>query len=287
MGMLLFLPVILIVATVFLFSILVADLGIERKNTISFLRRIGLQRAQLPEKILGRVASLNSKIIPEYLKDKTRKKLFLLRETVRVDVDHFLAAKEILAMVPGLVYPLLSGTFDFLPVSGLAVLGFFLPDIWLRDRIAKQHMEILRQMPGFLDLLTVCVEAGLNFESALRKILSKTRAGLLKNEFEQMLNEVKMGRRRSDAMKSMAKRIGLPEFSSFTASVIQAEKLGINIGQMLRVQTALIREKRWQRAEKLALEAPIKMLFPLIVFIFPTTFIMLFGPIILRLLKLK
>ena len=136
-----------------------------------------------------------------------------------------------------------------------------------------------------MDLLTLSVEAGLDFTSALQRIVKKIKKNPLGEEFSKLLKEITMGTTRAQGLRDLAKRINIMEVTSLANAIIQADELGANIAPVLRIQADQLRTKRFQRAEKLALEAPVKLLFPLVAFIFPTTFIMIFGPILLKFIK--
>lgn len=159
---------------------------------------------------------------------------------------------------------------------------FVRPILWLRDKVNRRGLSIKRHLPFSLDLLTLTVEAGMDFTSALAVIVKKLGATPLAKEFNQALREISMGKTRPQALRDMTERVDIPEMHSVTGAIIQADELGASLGPVLRILSDQIRTKRFQRAEKLALEAPVKMLFPLVCFIFPTTFIMIFGPIVLN-----
>ncbi len=161
-----------------------------------------------------------------------------------------------------------------------AVVGLFYPLIWVNDQVKKRHLQISRALPFNLDLLTLSVEAGLDFTGALAKVVEKGRPGPLRDELALVLRQLKMGKTREEALKSMIARVDLPALSQFVMALIQADKMGTSLGKILRIQSTQLRIERTQRAEKLANEAPVKMLFPLIGCIFPTVFMVLFGPII-------
>lgn len=158
--------------------------------------------------------------------------------------------------------------------------GIFYPLIWLNDRVTRRHMAIGRAMPFVLDLLTLSVEAGLDFPGALAKVVERLRPGPLLEELQLVMKQLKMGKTREEGLKSMAARCDYAPLSQFVASIIQADKMGTSLGKILRIQAQQLRNDRTNRAEKLANEAPVKMLFPLIACIFPTVFMILFGPII-------
>jgi tight adherence protein C len=160
-----------------------------------------------------------------------------------------------------------------------AAFGALYPLIWLRDRVRARHHAITRALPYNLDLLTLSVEAGLDFAAALGKVVEKGRKGPLSDELSIALKELKLGKTREEALRNLAQRVDLPTLTSFVHALIQADKMGTPLGKILRILSTQMRIERTQRAEKLANEAPVKLLLPLIGFIFPTIFIMLFGPI--------
>ncbi len=163
-------------------------------------------------------------------------------------------------------------------------LGSFLPCVWLREKLAQRHFAIKKQLTYFLDLFVLSVEAGLDFISALNCILRKVGKGALHEEFSLLLHEIRMGKTRKTAMEDMRSRVNLPELSSLITSLIQADMFGVGLGKILRVQSDELRRKQAEMAEKLAMQAPVKLLIPLIGFIFPAVFIVLLGPILLKLL---
>lgn len=153
------------------------------------------------------------------------------------------------------------------------------PLIWLRDKVKARHHAITRALPYNLDLLTLSVEAGLDFAAALGKVVEKGRKGPLRDELAITLRELKLGKTREEALRNLSARVELQQLASFVHALIQADKMGTPLGKILRILSTQMRIERTQRAEKLANEAPVKLLLPLIGFIFPTIFIMLFGPI--------
>ena len=199
----------------------------------------------------------------------------------------FLSVKQLAALsflVLSFLFFKLAGVTSFSFPVLLGALAFFLPDFWLGARIKARHTEILKMLPYNLDLLTLSVEAGMDFASAVGKVVETGRAGPLMEELYQMLREIQMGKTRREALRDMATRINLQEMTSFTMALIQADQLGTSLGPVLRIQADQLNAKREQRGEKKAMEAPVKMLFPLILFIFPTIFIMIFVPIIIKLM---
>ncbi|MBS3762149.1 MAG: type II secretion system F family protein [Planctomycetes bacterium] len=172
-----------------------------------------------------------------------------------------------------------------LPIFVGLVVGFVHPFLWLKGRLTERRNEIRRLMPYALDLLTLSVEAGLDFTSALARLVPKLKGSALVEEFEEVLRQIRLGRSRADALRDLADRVSMPEMTAFCGSMVQADELGADLGPVLRIQSDQMRQQRSNLAEKKAMEAPVKILFPLIAFIFPTVFIILFSPMGIRYLK--
>lgn len=166
----------------------------------------------------------------------------------------------------------------------LAALGYMLPSFWLGGRIRARQAAILKALPDTLDLLTVCVEAGLGFDAALARVVQKWRNPLTE-EMERLLADLRMGRVRREALKDMAERTDVADVHSFVSSLIQADLLGVGLVKVMRVQSDQMRQRRRLRAEEQAQKAPVKMLFPLIFLIFPAVYIVILGPAMLSLSK--
>ncbi|MFZ4694921.1 MAG: type II secretion system F family protein [Verrucomicrobiia bacterium] len=181
----------------------------------------------------------------------------------------------------GLVFGLLLG-WGINPV-GVILTGvlFAYPRMWLRGALAERHRAIQRGLPYVLDLLTLCVEAGLDFMSALSKIVDRRKMDPLGEELMRVFHVIKLGRTRRQALKEMRDRVDLPDLTVVVNALTQADELGISLGAILRIQSDQLRTKRFQRAETLANQAPTKMLLPL-VFIFIAAFIILLGPVLLQ-----
>jgi tight adherence protein C len=169
-----------------------------------------------------------------------------------------------------------------LGVAGLAFFGLAgaaLPLLWLHDRIRARSRAIVRALPYAVDLLTLSVEAGLDFTAALSKVVEKGRRGPLAHELSLAIKELRLGKTREEALRNLARRVDLGALSSFVQALAQADRMGTPLGKVLRILSTQMRLERTQRAEKLANQAPVKLLLPLVLFIFPTLFLMLFGPI--------
>lgn len=194
-----------------------------------------------------------------------------------------MALTILLPLVFGLYGKLLGtglGAIVMLALAGFAASQFF-PSYYINSKIKIRYKQALRELPDFLDLLTVSLEAGLGFDLALNKVISK-RNGVLSSEFHISLEEIRLGKTRREALTGVKERLGFDELKSLINSILQAEKLGISMVQIFRIKSQEEREKRRQRAEEEAMKAPIKILFPLIFFIFPSLFIVILGPIVIQ-----
>lgn len=165
-----------------------------------------------------------------------------------------------------------------------AVVGYILPGIWLGQQIKKRKHNLIKALPDALDLLTISVEAGLAFDSAMQRVSEKWD-NELSREFRRVLTDTRLGRARRDALKDMVARCGVDDIQTFIAAIIQAEQLGVSIGKILRVQADQMRIRRRQRAEEAAHQAPIKMLFPMVFLIFPSLFVVILGPAVPRIME--
>jgi tight adherence protein C len=206
----------------------------------------------------------------------------------RITPTGFLAAKGVLAATGALVGLMVSSmagsATGLIFLVGLAAAGFFGPDYFVSLKARGRRERIRADLPDALDLLAVSVEAGLGFDGAIAKI-TEHMEGPLADEFGLALGEMRIGESRQDALKRMADRVDAPELSSFTRAIIQADQLGTSLGRILRVQAADSRMRRQAAAEEKAMNAPIKMLFPTVLFIFPSIFLVILGPAFMNLEK--
>lgn len=166
----------------------------------------------------------------------------------------------------------------------LALIGFYLPDLWLRIRTASRKDQITRAFPDALDLLVVCVEAGMGLDAAISRVAEELSLSnkVLSDELRLLNLEMRAGKARRDAMQSLAVRTGLEDVSNLVTLLIQTDKFGTSIAQALRVHSDSMRTARYQRAEEMATKLPVKLLFPLIFFIFPSLFVVIMGPALIR-----
>lgn len=165
-----------------------------------------------------------------------------------------------------------------------AAMGFFLPELWLQGRISKRQTDVRKALPDALDLLTICVEAGLGFDAAMSKVYEKWD-NVVAISFGRVIREIQLGKLRRDALKDMAERLSVSEMTSFIAAVIQSEQLGVSLARVLRIQADQMRIKRRQIAQEAAAKAPIKMLIPMALLIFPSICIVLMTPAVLMLMQ--
>lgn len=248
------------------------------------------QRVLLPT--FRRIAEFISRFTPQSLIEDTRRQLELAGNPVfmgiRPGAAEFFGMQLIAGLFSfGLFYVLLMRLpplYHWGLSLALGLLGFYYPRLWLSQQIRRRKKEILKTLPDALDLMVICVEAGLGFDAAMQRVSERWNNELGK-AFSRVLQEISLGRLRKDALRDMAVRVDLPEMTTFVAAIIQAEQLGVSIAKVLHIQADQMRLRRRQRAEELARQAPIKMLFPLVFLIFPAMFVVLLGPAVLIVMK--
>jgi tight adherence protein C len=235
--------------------------------------------------IIRKIGEISTRFTPQKLLEETTLKLELAGNPGRIDASTFLATRFVGAGIFGGLLLLIS----FLPnvnwpfgrvvliVLIFAILGFFFPQLWLQSRINSRQHEVRKAMPDALDLLTICVEAGLGFDAAMSKVSEKWE-NELSIMFGRCIREVQLGKTQREALRDMADRIGLPELTSFVAAVIQSQMLGVSLAKVLRIQSDQMRMKRRQRAEEEAHKAPVKMIIPMALLTFPSIMIILMAP---------
>lgn len=202
----------------------------------------------------------------------------------------FIASRIVGALLMGSLATWVLTQFGFdwpTPLAIGVVLGFAYPGLWLRDRIALRRRQLQKDFPFYLDVITLCVEAGLNMSGALQQAVGKGPRGVMQNELRRVVRDVRAGKPRADALRDLAVRVNDAGITGWVTAVIQAEQLGMNLGPVLRTQADHKRMERFLRAEKLAMEAPVKMLFPLIACIFPCVFAVIAFPIAMKLMQMN
>jgi tight adherence protein C len=219
------------------------------------------------------------------LVEKTDLQLRLTSLTFLMNARQFLSLSIIGSVVASAIVLLLMFALDMFSVwviLGAALLGYFYPRIWTRDVRRRRVAQIQKHLPIYLDFLTLAVEAGLNINGALQKAVEKGPEGPLRREFEHVLRDLKSGLNRTESLRRLEDRLRIKEVTNLVGSVVQAERMGSGLAKSLRFQSEQRRSERFQRAEKQAMEAPVKLVFPLLVFIFPITFIVLGFPIAMK-----
>ncbi len=239
------------------------------------------ERIILP--LFNRVGEFASKFTPQATLESARRKLEMAGNPMQMDPAFFLALRFIIAILfGGLILSLfVLGGRNIAQGMGLSALftliGFIFPDMWLSGRMRGRQKMIFRAMPDALDLLTICVEAGLGFDAAMSRVHEKWENDL-GLELGRVIQEIRLGKLRRDALRDMSDRLGVPEMTSFVAAVIQSEQLGVSMAKVLRIQSDQMRVRRRQMAEEEAHRAPIKMVFPIALLIFPSIMLILLGP---------
>jgi tight adherence protein C len=239
-----------------------------------------------------KMGELAVRFTPQNAINSINRKLELAGSPANVDATMILAAQAICAVIFGglvvLVFTVGATKWPFGRVILFAFLfgglGYMFPQLWLSSKISRRQKEIRKAMPDALDLLTICVEAGLGFDAAMSKVSEKWESQL-SFAFARAIQEIQLGKVRREALRDMAERIGIPEMTSFVAAVIQSEQLGVSLAKVLRIQSDQMRVKRRQRAEEEAHKAPLKMLIPMALLIFPSLMIVLLTPAALRLFQ--
>jgi tight adherence protein C len=242
---------------------------------------------RLLDPVLTRLAAVTAKMTPENKRTRAEKLLELAGHPGNLEVNEYLTIKiAVFLILPSLVYLICfrnAGMSGMLNVVAAALFALILPDFCLKRLGVSRQAKITAALPDTLDLLTVSVEAGLGFDQALLKIVEKTK-GPLADECQRVLHEIRIGKARRDALRELGIRTGVEDLQTFVAALIQADQLGVSIGNVLRIQSRQLRQKRRQNAEARAQKAPVKMLIPMILFIFPSLFIILLGPGVLQLI---
>lgn len=213
--------------------------------------------------------------------DKYEKAIIFAGVEYQFKPEHIIASKIVGAVVLGFTFLFLLWLADQPSILSLlaVLLGFIYPNLWLKQTKQARNAHIAKNIPFFLDMITLSIESGLNLNGAITQAVQKGPDGAVKAEFEKVLRDIKTGISRGEAIRKMGQRIDDLSIKSLTSSIVQAEKMGMNLGPILRAQAEQRRIERFLKAEKLAMEAPVKLLFPLVAFIFPCTFIVIGFPV--------
>jgi tight adherence protein C len=235
--------------------------------------------------IIQKIGELTEKFTPQKAIEEVEIQLELAGNPPGIDPTIFWASRFIAAIGIGglLLFVFSLGSMDWswgrklLMVGIFSIIGYFMPQLLLQSKINTRQEMIRKSMPDALDLLTICVQAGLGFDAAMSRVAEKWEDALA-DEFSRCLREIRLGNVRRVALRNMADRIGIVEMSSFVAAIIQSEQLGVSMSKVLGIQSEQMRIRRRQIAEEKAQQAPVKMLFPMALLIFPSIMIILLGP---------
>jgi tight adherence protein C len=233
--------------------------------------------------IIRKISDFVIRFTPQTTLERTTRQLELAGNPRNMSAAHFWILRIAATLLLGALLVLMqirtgapTGKVILWGIGG-AVLGFMLPYLFVRSMIDRRKQAIIKKLPDALDLMTICVDAGLTFNAAMQKVAEKWDDPL-SDEFGRVIYEMQLGKSRRHALKDMSERIDVPDVTSFIAAVLQAEQLGVGIGKVLRIQSEQMRVRRRQRAEEKAQQAPVKMTFPLVFLIFPSIFVVLLGP---------
>jgi tight adherence protein C len=254
----------------------------------------------LPESIANFLGSMGRRAASDQSADYSRMRLEFLRAGLRRPnvAAIFYGTKSFLAMfLPSVffffrltvtVFKLLTLPATLVICLLLALLGFYLPDVWLRFKTSRRKEKIVDGVPDALDLLVVCVEAGMGLNAAINRVGEEIRLSNrpLSDEFKLLAMELRTGKSREDALRNLAKRTDSEDVNSLVTLLIQTDKFGTSVARALRIYADVFRTKRYQRAEEIAAKIPVKLLFPLIFLIFPSLFAVILGPAVIRLMAL-
>lgn len=231
-----------------------------------------------------------TKITPSGMKKRTEEKLIRAGRPLNIDSNKwFMLRITIGFMIPLAIIILLyiNNNINLNSIFFILTIALFfniLPNLFLVQATNSRKRNIIITLPDILDLMTVSIEAGLSFDGALSRLVDKME-GVLSDEFNRVLNEMRMGKSRREALKDMSNRCDVPDLTTLIGALIQADELGVSISNVIRIQSIQMRQKRRQRAQEKAMKAPVKMLFPLILFIFPSIFAVLLGPAVIRMIE--
>jgi tight adherence protein C len=254
----------------------------EQEERLTLTQRLVLPATDVPVQALKR-------IMPGTMLEGMERRLLVAGEPMTVNA--FLTLRLVCA-VTFLFFPLFLvnsagmglGPKALLLIGCFGAAGILLPQMWLNQRVSQRQSQIIKSLPDAFDLITTCVEAGLGLDAALSRVAEKVE-GPFADELSRMLRDISLGKMRRDALRELGERTGVPDLLAFVNAVIQAEQMGSSVGAVLRVQSDQLRVRRRQRAEAQAYKAPVKMIFPLVLCIFPTLFIVILGPAVITIMR--
>ena len=289
-----FLAAAAVFVTVFVFFLALGDRDTALRTRLDALWRQPDEqkpeaRLSLMQRVLGpsmgTLVSYLQRLLPTTMLQRLQQRLVVAGEPMTLSgfltlqlltTGAFLVLPPLLVLAAGVSI----GPLVLIFIAVFAGVGLVFPYVWLQQRVGQRRNQIIKSLPDSFDLITTCVEAGLGLDGALARVAEKVE-GPFADELSRMLREISLGKMRRDALRELGERTGVPDLVSFVNAVIQAEEMGSSVGIVLRVQAEQLRIRRRQRAEKQAYQAPIKMIFPLVLCIFPTLFIVILGPAII------
>lgn len=233
--------------------------------------------------IIRRISDFIVRLTPQSTLERTARHLELAGSPRNMSAANFMVIRIVSTITMAGLFFWVSANWDtgtgnrILYTVGITVLGYMLPQMLLQSKIDRRKQAIIKKFPDALDLMSICVDAGLTFDGAMSKVDEKWDDPLAR-EFGRVIYEIQLGKTRRQALRDMTNRIDVPDVTSFVAAILQADQLGVSIGKVLRIQSEQMRIRRRQRAEEKAHQAPVKMLFPMVFLIFPAMFIVLLGP---------
>lgn len=276
-----------IFAAIFLLTVQFFPVPAEKaiRARIASQRVVRKKEQAFSSKLLQILASLNRILTLRGLKEQIQQALTSAGSSLHV--EEFLAVCEICALIFPAGYLLVVGLAqaELTWIMAMSGFGLLVPALWLRQKVRRRKQLILKSLPNVLALLNLAVGAGLDFMVAVKRMVERAQPSPLTKELYQVWQQTNMGKTRQNALRNMAHRINVPEVSSFVRTLIQADKMGTGIAEALQRQSEEVLTWRFQKGEAQAMKAPIKMLFPLLVFILPVVFIVVAGPIILQFVR--
>jgi tight adherence protein C len=262
----------------------------ERPRTLEELELQQPFADRVLKPIVAGITRALGRLTPAQGMEKVRQQLVLAGNPYNMGTSEFMGARMMaMVMLGGAAFGLsiLMGAEPMgmlLYPAVMALVGYLLPVFWLRGRIKKRQKIILKTLPDAIDLMTISVEAGLAFDGAMQRVAEKWN-NALSWEFQRALSEMRVGKSKREALHELVQRTGVPDLSTFVASIVQADQLGVSISKVLRIQSEQMRIRRRQRAEEQAHKAPILMMIPMVFLIFPATYIVILGPAVPKIMQ--
>jgi len=264
------------------------EIKMTRKNRLDFNEEL---QADFSTRVLKPITSRTSSLIQKYTPVKQisfiEQRLDYAGRPYDWSANDYLSAQYLTTMLTAILAFIITWLYGVSATNQIMAMllgligGYLLFELWINTRISTRRKEIEKELPDVLDLLTISIEAGLGFDAAMQRVVQKA-SGPISDEFNLSLQEMRIGKTRREALRDLSTRTGVVNLSRFVESLIQADQLGISLGNVLRNQSDQMRILRRQRIQEQAMKAPVKMLFPIMIFIMPTIFIVILAPAIVR-----